>query len=687
MVSHKVKPANLPNPVGTWLWLLGLASLTGVVAGLSAAALDWSLEKGIDAVIGRVAPLDVGEIFAFHPLVLILPAVGGLASALIVMWLCPTFTRQGANAMIRAFHRQRGELELRGPTVKAAASVVVISCGGSAGPESPIAALGAAIGSLCGKLFHVSPAQRRVLLIAGCASGIGAIFHCPLGGALFAISVLYSEPDYETDAIMPSLVASVMGHSTFMALLGQDKFLVRGCASLLFRSPLELVLFLALGVVCGLTAIFFGLSFRFVRWVKGVGRLPRWLWPAVGGLATGGLACFLPQVMDARYDFVRAIMDGSVFAGGAAHSWWWWTALFGALVLVKCMATACTIGSGGAGGALGPALAIGGFAGAALGAICEALVPGMFPEPLRQALIPVGMGGVLAASMRVPLAAIVMIVEMTGSYGLIVPIMLVCVTAYLIGRRWGLLDEQVPSSVESPIHTADVVVRLLESSRIGELVEVDGSPVVPPDTHLNQLVQQLKPGQQPAFMVVRDRRLLGVITVPDLAHVLCNSQLNRVVIAHDIMNEQTHALTPDRSLYDALEVFRNSQRAVLPVVSREPPHYFLGAVSRRTIFDTLVERIHSMKEIALGEHKGLLAIEEEARLDHLLMAVTNGHGPQVKRLMVPLEVLGKSIHESQFRSRYGLQIVAVEQPDGVIQSPPDLYVPLESSQRLLVISA
>ncbi len=697
MIPQNVKLASLPNPTGRWLRLFALSSLTGLVAGLSAAAMEWCLTKGIDAIVGKVAARAGTEVLQFHPLVLFLPAIGGLASACIVLALCPKFARQGTEAMIHAFHRERGRLELQGPLVKAAASVVVIACGGSAGPEGPIAALAAAIGSRCGKLFRVSFAQRRILLIAGCAAGVGAIFRCPLGGALFAVSVPYSDPDYETEAIMPALVASVVGYSTFMALWGHGEFLFRGTDKLVFGSPLELLPFLALGPLCGLLAIFFGMSFQLVqRAQKAAHRLPPWLLPALGGLATGALACCLPQVMDARYDFLRGTMDGTLFPAGAGHPWRW-VAFFAALALAKCAATSCTVGSGGAGGTLGPSLAIGGIAGALLGAICEALFPGIFPEPLRQSLIPVGMGGLLAASMRVPLAAIVMTAEMTGCYGLIVPNMLVCATAYLIGRQWGLPHEQVRSSIDSPVHATDVVIRLLESTPVSALLNsapLSGTPlngkgglVVAPDAHLNQLVERLEPGEQPAFMVVENERLLGTITLPDLAHVLADSQLDRVVIAHDIMNERTDALTPDDSLYHALELFRHGRHSVLPVVSREAPHRFLGTVSRRTIFDALVERVNGLKELALGEHAGLLAIEEEARLDHVLIAMAGDSGPRVKRLMVPLDVIGKSIRQSRFRNCYGLQIVALERPDGTLECPPNLHTVLDGSYRLLVIAA
>lgn len=119
--------ARLPRIAGRWLF--ALSSLTGLAAGLSAALVEWCLNAGIGALAGNVARPASTDILRFHPLILLLPALGGLASALLVVRFCPKFHQQGADAMIHAFHRQRGKLELRGPLVKAAASVVVISCG------------------------------------------------------------------------------------------------------------------------------------------------------------------------------------------------------------------------------------------------------------------------------------------------------------------------------------------------------------------------------------------------------------------------------------------------------------------------------------------------------------------------------------------------------------------------------
>ena len=193
------------RPLRRWGMLLLLSALTGVIAGLAIAAMEWGLRVGVSNLIGRALPHGPGSVLHFSLAILLLPSLGGLLSALIVLVFAPEARGHGADAMTRAFHRAGGVLGLRGPVFKAFGCVLVISLGGSAGPEGPVVALGAAIGSTFGRLFRVTPAERRTLLIAGCAAGVGAIFRCPLGGALFGVSIPYSEPDLESDAVVTSI--------------------------------------------------------------------------------------------------------------------------------------------------------------------------------------------------------------------------------------------------------------------------------------------------------------------------------------------------------------------------------------------------------------------------------------------------------------------------------------------------
>lgn len=693
--------ARLPRPAARWSRLFALGALVGLLGGLAAAGMEWGLHHGTSLLVGRFTHLGSARVAEFHLGVLLLPAIGGLASGVIVWSFCRRSVGHGTDVMTRAFHRDLGALPLRGPLVKAAAAVGVISCGGSAGPEGPIAALGAALGSTVANLFRLTPRERRVLLVAGCAAGVGAIFKCPLGGALFAASVLYREEEFEADAIVPAFVASVIGYSTFMTLwggVGGYHYMLQGATELGFGHPAELLVYAALGPLCGLASIFFGACVRFVehRLVASSG-LPRWFTPLLGGLATGGLACLLPQVMDGRYRFIQNALDG--FPGHFLTPWGW-VGLFAAVVLAKCVATALTVGSGASGGVLGPSVFIGGAVGALLGAVMYVVSPDLCAAnpDFQNALIPVAMGGVLAAAMRTPLAAIVMVCEMTGGYGLIVPLMLVCVSAYVVGRRWGLNEEQVRGVAESPAHAGDAVVHMLESWHVEHLMDADWESTVAPDTPLRELVQRIRPGTRPVFAVLQEGRLLGLISVPDLSRVLLepveesgppsHGPAGDAVIAMDMMTEHPVTLHPDDDVYRALEQLRQSGHEVLPVVERtgdERPPRWLGMLTREHVFETVHRQIAETQKLMFREHKGLAAIEQEGRLQQLIMGVSPVERDMIQRLLVPMDAVGKSLREADFRQKYGAQVIAIEQPDGTLQCPPDLNAPLSTGQRLLTI--
>jgi len=679
----------LPQSATRLTRLLGVAAVVGIFAGLAAVALEAGLIFGSDHLVGQFTDLGEAKVLSFRPALLLLPTLGGLASGLLVHWLCPRAKGQGTDLLVRAFHRQGGVLELRGPAVKATAAVGVISCGGSAGPEGPIAALGAAIGSAIARVLGLTPRERRLLLVAGCGAGVGAIFRCPLGGALFAASVLYSDPDFETEAIVPAFVASVVGYSIYMSFHGFGEYMLPGASQLVFSSPRELIPCLLLGPMCALFCFLFRWCMRFVEHVVvPTLPLPTWLVPALGGLATGIVACAVPQVMDGRYAFVRNAMSGHLLGGFAVWSWWEWAALFAAVALAKCVATGCTLGSGASGGILGPIVFLGGVVGACVGALVEAIGPGWFtdnPENLRQALIPLGMAGVLAAGMRAPLAALVMVIEMTGSYGLIVPLMLVCASSYVLGRRWGLNDEQVRSVAESPAHAGDAVVHLLESWRVRDLLRRGGEEVVAPATTLRELVQRVKPGTQPVFAVVDDGRVAGLVSVPDIQRIMDLPGISEAVIAADLMTDDFVTVSPDDDVYSVLTRMARDNHIVMPVVSYDERPAFLGMLTRADVYAAVRQRMEDMRDHLLLDHKALAVIEHEEQLHQLVMGVAPPQTNNIQRLLVPIQAVGKSLREADFRREFGVQVIAIEQPDGSIICPPDPDLPLQTNHRLVAV--
>jgi len=667
-----------------------LATLAGILSGLAAAALEYGLHIGSEELVGRFTHMGQARILEFHPGILLLPAIGGLVAGLAVQFIIPKHFGHGTDVLIRAFHRNGGKLGMRGPTVNAAACVAVISCGGSAGPEGPVAALGAAIGSSLGRVFALTPRERRVMLVSGCGAGIGAIFQCPLGGALFATGILYRESDYETDAVIPAFVASVIGYSAYMPFWGYGSHLLQHADKLSFTSPLELIPYAILGPLCGLTCFVFRTSLHSVERVAKFAGGNRWIAPTIGGLITGVIACALPQVMDGQYTFIQHAMDGTFIGGFQMHSWMGWAALFGAVAIAKCVATGFTVGSGAPGGVLGPSVCIGGALGAFLGAVMMAINPHIFtanPENVRSALIPVGIAGVLSASMRAPLASVVMVAEMTGSYGLIVPSMLVCVTSYVVGRRWGLNDEQVPTSAESPAHAGDLIVHMLEVRTVGAHARQDWPDVVSPSTTLTEMAKFLKPGVQPAIAVVQGNRLMGLVSNREISQALDSELAGNLIIAEDVMNAQVPLLRSDDSLYMAVSEMARSGLHTLPVIDVEHDGRFLGMISRTRVHGMVRSQLDEMSKHLFQEHSGLAAIGHEDDVYQLAAGVTGGSVGRVQRLLVPIQAVGQSLRDADFRRNFGVHVIAIEQADGSIQCPPDVDAPLATNQRLLAVAS
>ncbi|HVR84522.1 MAG TPA: chloride channel protein [Planctomycetota bacterium] len=674
-------PARFPGSYSRLGRTILLSIVVGFLAGLAAKGLESGVQLGVGTLIKRYSDSSGTQTLQFRWPILLFPGLGGLLSGLLVGLLCRPTRAHGTAVLIDAFHHYGAEISLRDSILKALAATAVIALGCSVGKEAPIAVLGAAIGTTAAAALGMTPRERRLFLIAGCAAGVGAIFQCPLGGALFATTVLYREPEIEGDALLPSIIASVTSYSTFMAFGGYGHRLLEGTRSLVFRSPLELAPYAGLAMLCAAVGILFFHSMKAAPRLLAKLHLPRWLTPAVAGLLGGLIACAIPQVMDSQYGFIQRALDGP----GKVQIVIWLQAatLFAAVIIAKCVATSLMMGSDSAGGLFGPVVFMGGAVGAAMGSLLEALFPGAFPESLRRSLIPVGMAGVLSASLRTPLAAIVMVTEMTGSYGLIVPLMLVSMISYLLGRRWGVYAEQVGGPHDSPAHAGESVISLLESLRVRDLMEELWPFVVGPEKTLPELVSLMTRGTRPTFAVVDGRRLIGTIPPSNIAAATGGDVPSRVFCALDLVADDLKVVYLEDDLYSTLDLFRRLSLDVLPVMDQRSGDY-AGMLSREAISKTLRKRLADQRFHMLREHSGLTALAQESLLENLLSEIASHATGQVRRMSVPVEIAGKSLKDSGFRSRYGSQVIAVQRATGELFTPPDPEHLLEKGDTLIV---
>jgi len=439
---------------------VALAALVGVLVGFVTVAFYWMIRLAKVYVMEGLArhsfqsTLPQGEILRgfwtleslMDPhrwLLVFLPAAGAVAGCLLIRRFARVEHARGTDSAVRAFHR--GETISRGVIpVKSVASVLTVGFGGSAGYEGPVTLLGAACGSVVNRWFNLDKRAARILMAAGLAAGIAALFRAPFAGAIFGAEIFYSSSDMEADTIMPSVVASVMSHTIFSCFYGWEPlFAMPECR---FENWLRLMPYFALAFIVALSARFYISFFRWTERSFSASSRPVWVRVAVGGLVTGVLGFIFPDILGSSYSVIQASFNaGQVTAPSLT--------VIGFIVffVVKVIATSFTVGSGGSGGLFAPALACGGAVGAATGLFFKSVLPasvGIHPS----AFALVGMAAFLASSIRVPLTAIVMVAEISGNHELLLPTMWTCCIAFWLNNGWSLYRSQVHARESSPLH-------------------------------------------------------------------------------------------------------------------------------------------------------------------------------------------------------------------------------------------
>jgi H+/Cl- antiporter ClcA len=414
-------------------WVL-LASLIGVIAGLGAVVFYEALRLSTQLFLGLLAgyhvPTPAGEGNAAGsahyarawaiPLVVVL---GALLSGWLVFTFAPEAEGHGTDAAIDAVHRDPRGIRLRAVVVKIIASALTIGSGGSGGREGPTAQISAGFGSLLARLLDLSPEDGRVAVSVGIGSGIGAIFSAPLGGAVLAADIVYRD-DFEFEALLPGLLASIIAYAIFGALLGyQPLFAIPG--GYRFDQPLQLVWFALIGLLAGGVGLLYARSFYgFVALSR---RLPcsRKLRPALGGLLVGLLALGLPEVLGTGYGWVQKGLGTELIHTPLL--------IILALPLARILATSLSIGSGGSGGVFGPGMVIGAFTGLAVWRLLEPFAPAVGHDPAP--FVIVGMMAVFGGISRAPVAVMLMVAQMTGSITLLGPAMVAVAISWFIVKR------------------------------------------------------------------------------------------------------------------------------------------------------------------------------------------------------------------------------------------------------------
>ncbi len=591
-LDNDIFPVERATRVGR---LIVLCAMIGVAAGLGGIFFEMLVAGAKHLILDGVAgfrptgPAGERELYEatdtiFRPWVLaLLPVVGGLLGGAIVFGLAPEAEGHGTDAAIDAYHRRRGAIRGRVPIVKTLASAITLGTGGSAGREGPIAQIGAGFGSIMSTGLGLSARERRILMVAGMAAGIGALFRAPLAAALFAAEVLYKEMDLEFEVIVPSVISSIVAFSVFTLVFGASPLFVT--PPFTFDDPRQLLAYSILTLVVAAGARIYVSFFYWIRNLFRRLRVHPVLKPMIGGVVVGAFAFVLPETLASGYGTVQHAFTGDIG----------WTLLV-TVALGKIVTTSFTVASGQSGGVFGPAIVIGGLLGGAVGVLCNAYMPGISPPP--GAFVIVGMAGFFAGAANTPISTIIMVSEMTGNYRLLVPSMWVCVLAFLLVRRHSLYENQLNRRTDSPVHLGEMMREILDSMSVEEsLRNVAREPMVTvaASATLSDLRQYFGETHHTCFPVIdEDGQLIGVIDEDGLRQALTTEGLRDVVVAADLI-ETTPLLVKDESLHSAMRKMVQSKHDELVVVDDDEkrPVAMLG---RRDIIAAYDERVQQAIE-------------------------------------------------------------------------------------------
>ncbi len=530
--------------------------------------------------------------FLGHGLFILAPAVGGLLAGPIIAYYAKEAKGHGVPEVMQAMALRGGRIRPRVVLAKVAASALCIGSGGSAGREGPIVQVGAALGSTLGQWFDLSEARIQNLVACGAAAGIAATFNAPIAGTLFAMEIILGELRLMDMGTV--VVSAVSGSTVARAFLGQRPAFSIPRYTVL--NAWETLLCALLGLLAALAAIGF---IRLLYWCEEQfdhWRFPEVLKPGMGGLLLGLVAYAYPYVLglgfvpgiDTRLGLPISASIPHVFGSGFPVIE---NTLLGnfslglllALIVLKPLATSLTLGSGNSGGVFAPALFTGAVLGSAFGKMIGLLLPGVTAQP--GAFATVGMAAVFAGAAHAPFTAILIVLEMTDDYGLILQLMTGVVASYLVSEY---LHPESIYTLKLTLRGIRLVrgrdVDAMDSVRVEEVM-VREPHTVPADLPIKCLASEFLETSQHGFPVIDvDGRLLGMVCVEDYRRALLNGgPPTTELLVRDIASRELVTAYPDETVGTVMRRMAPRDLSRLPVVERTNPHRLVGLVRRNDI--------------------------------------------------------------------------------------------------------
>lgn len=542
-----------------------LTLLVGAVCGVAAVAFHEAILLAENLFIGPALALPMPWLVAG---VLLTPTLGGLLSGILLYYVVPDARGSGIPQVKVAYSAKGGVIPFRVAVGKFALGALQIGTGASLGREGPTVQICAAVASSLGQAAALSRRNLRMLLPVGAASGVAAAFNAPVAAVTFAIEEIVG--DLDQTLLSGVIIAAALAVAVERGLLGATPVLAVPQGYTLNHAD-SLILYALLGVAAAFVSLAFTESLLRL-WFGRMHLLPGWAKPAVGGFATGALALVAllffrtGGVTGGGYDALSEALAGKL----ALH-------VLAGLCVMKLLATVFSYSSGGAGGIFAPAL----FIGAMLGVLFGALDIAVFGHDQVEigTFAVVGMGAAFAGIVRAPITSILIIFEMTGGYGLILPLMIANMISYVVARRLRPVPIYKALLAQDGIHLPHgrpTVAHAIERIRINDAM-IKSVSTVDADRTVAEALDQVASENHTCYPVLdQERHFVGMITLARLRRVLAEEKGDRLV--RDLVTE--HApLSPEQPLVRALVLMQQHESRHLAVTEPADPTLLAGIIS------------------------------------------------------------------------------------------------------------
>lgn len=548
--------------------------IVGISSGLVAIALKYAVHS-IGTLLEHYGQHDRSFVF-----VALLPLFGLLLTVLFIYFFLHGKFSRGSSEIAYAIAKKSSVIPTSQTYSHVITSALTVGFGGSLGLESPMVSTGSAIGSNFGRVCEMSYKERTILLACGASAGIAAAFNSPIAGVLFAIEVLLA--DVTASAFIPLIISSACGALLSKVILKEGVIL-----SFTLQQPFDyhnVPFYIILGILTGLVSLYYARIFTSIE--KKMRDIANWwIRVVIGGSLLFLLLILFPPLFGEGYSSISTLAQlqpqllttSSVlnkFTGSEGAL----LLFLGGLMFLKVVAAAITIGSGGNGGSFAPSL----FTGAYLGFLFSRLIniSGIATIPTTNFVL-VAMAGVLSGVFYAPLTGIFLIAEITGGYGLMIPLMIVSaisITVAHIAEPLSMEGKKLSGMLKLSVDDRDKY--LLSKLDLSELIENTFLPVSPADT-LNQLVKTISISKRNIFPVIDDKEeLAGIIHLDDVRGVIFNTELYETIKVQDLMKVPSAIISPSDNLHDILRKFDETHEWNLPLVEAGK---YKGFVSKSSI--------------------------------------------------------------------------------------------------------